>query len=124
MIRLIFCCILLCVFSAGCAGIEPPSAERVFTPWRNATPLQLGESKGSVMDKWGAPDNIVQLGPDELGLQQEEWVYQNALEVPVGHEYVGRTKRLIFTGNVLTGHRGGLKPEPSDKQADKDENIK
>lgn len=108
--------ILLSIFIIGCAEIEPPGPEKILAPWSGVSPVQLGESKDSVRSKWGEPDEIRQLGADELGLIREEWVYFGRYpEVPIDYKYLSKTKRLIFTGESLTGYETGdkLKAPPS-----------
>jgi hypothetical protein len=89
----------------GCAEIEPPSPDRILAPWSGVPPVRLGESKDSVLDKWGEPDEIRQIGTDDIGLIKEEWIYYGRYpEVPVDYKYLSKDKRLIFTGESLTGY--------------------
>lgn len=112
MVKLIGFCILLSVFIIGCAEIVPPSPDKILAPWSGVTPVRLGESKDSVREKWGEPDEIRQLGADDVGLIKEEWVYRGRYpEVPVDYKYLSRTKRLIFTGESLTSYETGEKTQ-------------
>ncbi len=99
----------LCIaalFLTGCAGIEAPSPERLMPPWNGASPLHLGESKDMVMDKWGEPDYIRQIGVDDVGLVREEWVYDNRYPIlEIENDMLTRSQSLIFTGNALTGYK-------------------
>lgn len=100
--------VLLSIFIIGCAEIEPPSPEKILAPWSGVPPVRLGESKSSVRDKWGEPDEVRPLGADDVGLVKEEWVYRGRYpEVPVDYKYLSKTKRLIFTGESLTGYESG-----------------
>ena len=99
-------CIAVGIFTAGCAGIEPPSPERLIPPWNGASPLHLGDSKDFVLDKWGEPDLIIQIGVDDVGLVQEEWIYDGTYPVlEIESKMLTKSKSLIFTGNALTGYK-------------------
>ena len=112
----IYFCIMLCIFLIGCAEIEPPSPDKILAPWSGVSPVQLGESKDSVRDKWGEPDKINLLGADEVGLVREEWVYRGRYtDVPVDYQYLSKTKSLIFTGESLTGYKTGDKSQDRGK---------
>ena len=104
--------IIAAIFLAGCAEIEPPSPDQIMAPWTGASPVHLGESKDSIRDKWGEPDEVNPLGADEVGLLKEEWVYRGRYsDVPVDYHYLSKTKRLIFIGESLTGYYSGSKKE-------------
>lgn len=71
-------------------------------------PAALGQTKGQVEKDWGAPDEVIDLGYDEVGIPKEEWVYvSKPTSVLDEHTYVCRTQRLIFTGDYLTEHTSG-----------------
>jgi len=107
MLRLLLSVILL-VSLTGCAEIEPPGPERILAPWSGVPHVRLGESKDSVRDKWGEPDEIRQLGTDNVGLVREEWVYRARYDViPVDYQNLSKTKKLRFTGNSITGYDTG-----------------
>jgi hypothetical protein len=108
MSRIILLCVACIFFAIGCAEIEPPTPDKILAPWSGTPPVQLGESKDSVKDKWGEPDQVVQRGADEVGLLKEEWVYRGRYtDVPVDYKYLSKTKRLMFTGESLTGYKSG-----------------
>jgi len=99
-------CIVVGIFTAGCAGIEPPSPNRLMPPWNGASPLHLGDSKDLVLDKWGEPDRIAQIGVDDVGLVQEEWIYDGTYPVlEIESKILAKSESLIFTGNALTGYK-------------------
>lgn len=103
-VRLIFCICSIGLFS-GCAGIDPPGPDRILAPWAGTPAVRIGESKDSVRDKWGEPDEINGLGTDSVGLVKEEWVYFGRYpSIPVDRMYLSKTKRLMFTGNSVTGY--------------------
>ena len=105
MIRLLIACLVLSLFMLGCAEIQPPSPKQILTPWSGVAPVQLGESKESIIDNWGEPDEIIQLGADETGLIREEWIYHGRYpDIPIDKKYLSKTKQLIFTGDSLTGY--------------------
>ncbi|MFH1868020.1 MAG: hypothetical protein ABH843_03515 [Candidatus Omnitrophota bacterium] len=105
MLRFIVFTICLSVVFIGCAEIEPPSPERILSPWSGVPPVRLGESKDSVRDSWGEPDDIRSLGTDETGLIKEEWTYRGRYpEIPVDYKYLSKPKRIIFTGESLTSY--------------------
>lgn len=103
---LILLCVLVCVTGGGCAGIEPPSPKRLMPPWNGPSPLHLGDSKDLVIDRWGEPDQIRQTGVDDVGLVQEEWIYDGKYPVlELDAKILARSQSLIFTGNALTGYK-------------------
>lgn len=103
---IIILCFVVSIFGAGCAGIEPPSPERLIPPWNGASPLHLGDSKDFVLDKWGEPDAIIQIGVDDVGLIQEEWIYDGTYPVlEIEPKILTKSESLIFTGNALTGYK-------------------
>lgn len=118
MSKLTALCLLLSVLIIGCAEIEPPSPKQILAPWSGVPPVRLGETKDSVRDKWGEPDEIRQLGADDVGLIKEEWVYRGRYpDVPVDYKYLSKTKSLIFTGESLTAYEaGGEKEALPDKE--------
>jgi len=112
MLKIRLACLLLTAFLLGCAEIEPPSPEKILAPWSGVPTARLGESKDSIKDKWGEPDEIRQLGTDEIGLAKEEWLYRGRYpDVPVDYKYLSKTKKLIFTGDNLTAYEIGEKPK-------------
>jgi hypothetical protein len=103
---IILLCFIISIFGNGCAGIEPPSPGRLIPPWDGASPLHLGDSKDFVLDKWGEPDEIIQIGVDDVGLIQEEWIYDGTYPVlEIESKILTRGESLIFTGNALTGYK-------------------
>lgn len=102
----IILCLLISMFGIGCAGIDAPSPERLMPPWNSASSLHLGDSKDFVLDKWGEPDLIIQIGVDDVGLVQEEWVYRGTYPVlEIEAKILTRSESLIFTGDALTGYK-------------------
>jgi len=88
----------------GCADFVTPTGQYAMThPWNTKAPILRGTSKAEVLEKWGRPDSVVPLGADELGLPKEEWIYQAKADVPIDYRYLSKTKRLLFTGDYVTG---------------------
>jgi len=107
MFRVLVTYVILGLLLIGCAGIDPPTPKKILTPFAGMSPVQLGESKDSVRDKWGEPDEIEMLGADDVGLIREAWIYRGRYsDVPVDYKYLSKTKRLIFTGDSLTAYEG------------------
>jgi hypothetical protein len=93
------------VLTADCMEIEPPSPKEILAPWSGTPPVQLGESKDSVRDSWGDPDEIRQLGADDIGIKKEEWIYDGRSNHPLRSPYISsKTIHLIFTGDSLTAY--------------------
>ena len=88
----------------GCADFISPTGHYAVThPWNTGPPISRGTSKAEMLEAWGKPDAIVPLGVDELGIVREEWVYQGKTDLPIDYRYLSRTKRIIFTGDHVTG---------------------
>src|SRR3989338_8764527 len=89
---------------AGCADFVTPTGRYLVShPWDAGTPISRGTSKAELLEKWGKPDTVIPLGVDELGIPKEEWVYQAKADVPIDIRYLSKTKRIIFTGDHVTG---------------------
>lgn len=89
---------------AGCADFVVPTGRYAVThPWGAGTPISRGTSKAEVREKWGPPDEVILQGVDEMGIPKEEWVYQAKADVPIDYRYLSRTKRILFTGDYVTG---------------------
>ena len=102
----IILCLLVSAFGVGCAGIEPPSPERLMLPWNGALPLHLGDSNDFGLDNWGEPDLVIQIGVVGVGLVQEEWIYHGTYPVlEIESKILTKSESLIFTGDALTGYK-------------------
>jgi hypothetical protein len=105
-----YCSIILILFAfilTGCAGLEAPNPERFVPPWSGASALHLGDSKDYVIDQWGEPEHINQIGIDEVGLSIEEWVYSGRKlpVIEIEPKVLVKGENLIFTGRSLTGYK-------------------
>lgn len=95
---------LLVVAGTGCSDFIAPTGKYAVThPWDAGPPISRGTSKAEILEKWGQPDTIVPLGVDELGLPKEEWIYQAKADVPIDYRYLSKNKRIVFTGDHVTG---------------------
>ncbi len=100
----------------GCAEIEPPSPEKILSPWSSMPNIRLGNTKEDVLSRWGEPDETNQIGADELGVAKEEWVYYGRYPMaPVDYQYVSKTKYRYFEGNILVRQETKPTPQPSKK---------
>jgi len=91
---------------AGCADFVSPTGHYAMThPWNVGTPISRGTSKAEVLEKWGTPDSVIPHGVDELGIPREEWVYQARADLPIDYRYLSKTKRIMFSGEHVTGWR-------------------
>jgi len=107
----LFLGIMLALFLTGCAEIKPPSPEAIISPWSAMPTIRLGNTKEDVINRWGEPDEINEIGVDELGVPKAEWVYYGRYPMtPVDYQYLSRTKYLYFEGNILV--RQETKPAP------------
>lgn len=104
------------LFLTGCAGIEPPSPKALLTPWSSTPSTRLGDSKEKILSKWGEPDEINNIGVDELGNAKEEWVYRGRYPTaPVDYKYLSKTKYLYFEGNNLVGEETKSIQQPQEE---------
>lgn len=99
----IYIVLLACIiFLVGCAEIEPPSPEKLITPWNVMISIRTGNTKELVISKWGEPDKKNQIGVDEFGTIKEEWVYYGKYPMaPIDDQYLSKNRYLYFEGNIL-----------------------
>lgn len=89
----------------GCAGIEPPSPDKLLTHPLGTTPIRIGMTKNEVKELWGEPDLARNLGESkDIGqTQKEEWVYYGRVtSLPISYGYLSKPMHLYFDGNNLT----------------------
>lgn len=106
------------LFLAGCAEIEPPTPEKIISPWSSMPNIRLGDTKEDVVSRWGEPDEKKEIGVDELGVAKEEWAYYGRypLMAPVDYQYLSKTKYLYFEGNILVRQETKSTPYPKKEQ--------
>lgn len=92
----------------GCAGIEPPSPDRILTHPFGTGPIGTGMTKAEIKELWGEPDLIRNIGESkDMGpTQREEWFYYGRMKnLPVNYGYLSKSLHLYFDGNNLTTFR-------------------
>lgn len=88
----------------GCTDLVSPTGRYAMThPWNVGPPISRGTSQAEVLETWGPPDSVTYLGVDELGIPKEAWLYQARTDLPVDYRYLSKAKRIIFSGEYVTG---------------------
>jgi len=107
MKKLLFCVVVLAGITGviGCAGIEPPSPDKILSHPFGRGPIDTGMTKSEIKEHWGEPDLIRNIGEsNDMGsTQKEEWVYYGRMRnLPVTYGYLSKSLHLYFDGNNLT----------------------
>ena len=91
---------------SGCAEIKTPSPEYALThPLSTKSMVVAGTSKDEVLEKWGEPNNIMDMGFDDMGIKKEAWSYDSWFpKIPLDHRHFSRSKKIYFTGDYVTGY--------------------
>lgn len=108
----------VCMLSfVGCAEVEVPTPKDIVThPFGHQQNLR-GWTKEEVKAKWGEPDQMIPLEPDEWGSPREEWVYQGRYPgVPIDYKYLSKTKHFYFIDNVLVEFKSEEQVEKPEKE--------
>jgi len=89
----------------GCADVKVPGAHYAMThPLSTKTMVSAGTSKDEVIEKWGEPSEIKNIGYDDMGLEKEAWIYNAWFHnAPLDFRHFSRKKCIYFTGNFVTG---------------------
>lgn len=98
--------ICLIVFSlSSCADMKTPSARYALThPLSTKTMVVCGTAKDEVVEKWGEPDRIIDMGYDDMDIKKEAWIYEPWFPgTPVDFRHFSRKKKIYFTGDYATG---------------------
>ena len=98
--------IILSIFIlSGCADIKVPTTHYALThPLSTKTMVTQGTSKDEVIEKWGEPSEVRELGYDDMGLKKETWIYNAWFHnAPLDFRQFSRKKCIYFTGNYVTG---------------------
>ena len=100
---LILVCVLLL---SGCAEIETPTLDYALThPLGTKTMVSRGTPKDEVIEKWGEPNDVIDMGFDDMGLEKEAWIYDAWFpKVPLDHKHFSKSKKIYFTGGYVTGY--------------------
>jgi len=103
-IRCIFILVIL-VGILGCADVKTPTAQYALThPLSTKTMAVLGTSKGDVIEDWGEPDQVIEMGVDDMGLEKEAWIYNAWFpNTPIDYRHLSRKKKIYFIGDHVTG---------------------
>ena len=110
MIKALIIILMAIPLLAGCAGIEPPSPQKVLPPWSGTQNLSIGMSKDKVLEEWGEPSERLAKGRDDVGLLIEEWVYYGEYPL-VNRKILSQGARLTFTSSSLTSFKTGEEPQ-------------
>lgn len=97
--------ILLLLF--GCADIKVPTTHYAIThPLSTKTMITRGTGKDEVIEKWGEPSQVKNLGYDDMGLKKEAWIYNAWFHnAPLDFRHFSRKKCIYFTGDYVTGFK-------------------
>lgn len=101
---IIFCAISLLLFSAGCADITLPTPKEIIENPIGPDSVKVGMTKDKVKSLWGAPDQVNYVkDAEKWSGEREEWVYFARLsKLPVGADYLSKTKKVYFDGDHVT----------------------
>ena len=112
------CCLLV----IGCAEVEVPTPKDVITHPLGQQQTMRGWTKEEVKTKWGEPDQVISLAPDEWGSSREEWIYQGRYpDVPIDYKYLSKTKHFYFIGDVLVEMKSEENHEEDHKEGEEGE---
>lgn len=103
-------------FLCGCADVKTPTAHYALThPLSTKTMVSRGAGRDEVIEKWGEPSEIIEIGYDDMGLKKEKWIYEAWFSgVPFDYRHFSRKKCIYFTGGYVTGFEDiedGRKPD-------------
>ncbi|MCK5306231.1 MAG: hypothetical protein KAJ66_03785 [Candidatus Omnitrophica bacterium] len=94
--------LFLGVVGLSCAEITPPSPAQILQHPLGTDSLRRGMPKEEVLELWGKPAKTITTAPDAWTDEKEEWVYDARYPaIPLDADYLSRTKRLYFEGNIL-----------------------
>lgn len=95
---------ILCL--SGCADIKTPTAQYALAhPLTTMSMVTAGTSKDEVLEKWGEPNEIIEMGYDDRGLKKEAWIYEPWFpHAPLDYRHFSRRKKIYFIGDYVTGY--------------------
>jgi hypothetical protein len=104
-LRIVLYVICTVLIASGCADIKIPGAHYAMThPLSTKTMVSLGTSKDEVIEKWGEPNEVKNIGYDDMGLKKEAWIYNAWFHnTPLDFRHFSRKKCIYFTGSYVTG---------------------
>jgi hypothetical protein len=90
----------------GCADVKVPDAQYALKhPLGTKSMVIAGTSKAEIIEKWGEPDDMIEMGYDEMGIKKEAWVYNAWFpKAPLDYRHFSRRKKIYFTGDSATGY--------------------
>jgi hypothetical protein len=94
------------LFVSGCTDVKTPTAQYALThPLSTKTMVVAGTSKDEVLEKWGEPSEIIDMGFDDAGLKKEAWIYEAWFRhAPLDYRHFSRKKKIYFIGDYVTGY--------------------
>lgn len=109
--------ILFALVFCGCADVKTPTAQYALThPLSTKTMVVAGTSKDEVLERWGEPNNTIDMGFDDMGLKKEAWIYYPWFpEIPLDHKHLSRGKKIYFVGDHVTGYKD-IEGEPGEEE--------
>jgi hypothetical protein len=104
-LRIVLYVICNVLILSGCADVKMPGPHYAMThPLSTKTMVSLGTSKGEVIEKWGEPNEVKNIGYDDMGLKKEAWTYNAWFHnAPLDFRHFSRKKCIYFTGDYVTG---------------------
>lgn len=98
--------VLAVILIYGCADVKTPTAQYALThPLSTKSMVVPGTSKAEVIEKWGEPDDVMEIGYDDMGIKKEAWVYEAWFpNAPLDYRHFSRRKKIYFTGDYATGY--------------------
>ena len=98
---------VIVVYLVSCADVEIPTVHYALThPLTTKTMVTRGTSKDEVIEKWGQPSEIIEMGYDDMGLKKEAWIYKPWFpHTPLDYRHFSRKKRIYFIGDYVTGFK-------------------
>lgn len=95
------------IIFGGCADIKVPTTYYAVThPLSTKTMVSQGSTKEEVIEEWGKPNEIKNIGYDDMGLKKEAWIYNAWFHnAPLDFRHFSRRKCIYFTGDCVTGFK-------------------
>ena len=105
--KLVIFLLLILLLLSGCADIKVPTAHYAITHILSTkTMVTQGTGKDEVIEKWGEPSQVKNLGYDDMGLKKEAWIYDAWFHnAPLDFRHFSRKKCIYFTGDYVTGFK-------------------
>ncbi len=99
--------LVILIYLAGCAEIQPPTPEEALKHPFGTTSLRIGMLKDQILAAWGEPDVKEYDETGKWGVAKEKWTYHGRYKnLPADVGYLSKTKYLYFDGNNLVKFEG------------------